>query len=148
MAQRVGRDIALLFLDRGTRRGVSGQQHAPAALYPREPIQRVTGGSFTGSSSRGVKLITHLHPVQRLRKVSRPVQGRPYLYPFYSSSRTRGGPSSGFRQFEKDKPSALTGSYRVALRPHGSKHVTGRQMCGHEHDTVARAHCSGSSLHV
>ena len=36
MAQRVGRGIALLFHDRGTRRGVSGQQHAPAALYPRE----------------------------------------------------------------------------------------------------------------
>ena len=34
MAQRVCRGIALLFHDRGTRRGVSGQQHAPAALYP------------------------------------------------------------------------------------------------------------------
>ena len=32
----VGRGIALLFHDRGTRRWVSGQQHAPAALYPRE----------------------------------------------------------------------------------------------------------------
>ena len=36
VAQRVGRGIALLFHDRGTRRWVSGQQHAPAALYPRE----------------------------------------------------------------------------------------------------------------
>jgi len=36
VAQRVGRGIALLLHDRGTRRGVSGQQHAPAALYPRE----------------------------------------------------------------------------------------------------------------
>ena len=36
MAQRVGRVIALLFHDRGTRRWVSGQQHAPAALYPQE----------------------------------------------------------------------------------------------------------------
>jgi len=35
VAQRVGRGIALLFHDRGTRTGVSGQQHAPAALYPR-----------------------------------------------------------------------------------------------------------------
>ena len=34
MAQRVGRGIALLFHDRGTRRGESGQQHAAAALYP------------------------------------------------------------------------------------------------------------------
>ena len=36
VAQRVGRDIALLFRDRGTRREVNGQQHASAALYPRE----------------------------------------------------------------------------------------------------------------
>jgi len=35
VAQRVGRDIALLFHDRGTRKGC-GQQHAPAALYPME----------------------------------------------------------------------------------------------------------------
>jgi hypothetical protein len=31
-AQRVGRGIALLFHDLGTRKGLSGQQHAPAAL--------------------------------------------------------------------------------------------------------------------
>ena len=36
MAQRVGRGLALPFHDRDTRKGVSGQQHAPAALYPRE----------------------------------------------------------------------------------------------------------------
>ena len=41
----VGRGIALLFHDRGTRRWVSGQQHAPAALYPRErPGTHFTGG--------------------------------------------------------------------------------------------------------
>ena len=44
MAQRVGRGIALLFHDRGTRRWVSGQQHAPAALYRRERH----GTHFTG----------------------------------------------------------------------------------------------------
>ena len=45
VAQRVGRGIALLFHDRSTRRLVSGQQHAPAALYPREiPGTRCTGG--------------------------------------------------------------------------------------------------------
>ena len=44
VAQRVGRGIALLFYERGTRRGVSAQQHAPAALYPRER----TGTHFTG----------------------------------------------------------------------------------------------------
>ena len=46
MAQRVGRGIALLFNDRGTRRGVSGQQHASAALYPRKdpvPILQEAG---------------------------------------------------------------------------------------------------------
>jgi len=36
VAQRVGRGIALPLHDRGTGRVVSGQQHAPAALYPRE----------------------------------------------------------------------------------------------------------------
>jgi hypothetical protein len=41
----VGRGIALLFHDRGTRRGVSGQQHARAALYPQErPGIHCTGG--------------------------------------------------------------------------------------------------------
>ena len=45
VAQRVGRVIALLFHDRGTRREVSGQQHTPAALYPRErPGTHFTGG--------------------------------------------------------------------------------------------------------
>ena len=39
MGQRVGRGIALLFHDRGTRRGMSGQRHAPAALYPgKDPV--------------------------------------------------------------------------------------------------------------
>jgi len=33
LAKRVGRGIAVLFHDHGTRRGVSGQQHAPATLY-------------------------------------------------------------------------------------------------------------------
>ena len=45
VAQMVGRGIALLFRDRGTRRWVTGQQHAPAALYPRErPGTHFTGG--------------------------------------------------------------------------------------------------------
>ena len=45
MAQRVDRGIALLFHDRGTRRWVSGQQHALAALYPQErPGIHFTGG--------------------------------------------------------------------------------------------------------
>jgi hypothetical protein len=48
VAQRVGRGIALLFHDHGTRRGVSGQQHALAALYSpgktRYPLYRRLGG--------------------------------------------------------------------------------------------------------
>jgi len=45
VAQRASRGIALLFHDRGTRRGMSGQQHAPAAIYPRErPGTHCTGG--------------------------------------------------------------------------------------------------------
>jgi hypothetical protein len=44
VAQRVGRGIALLFHDRHYK-GVCGQQHAPAALYPRErPGTHFTGG--------------------------------------------------------------------------------------------------------
>ena len=43
--QRVGRGIALLFHERGTRRGVRGQLHAPAALYSRErPGTHLAGG--------------------------------------------------------------------------------------------------------
>jgi len=45
VTHRVGRGIALHFHDRGTRRGVSGQQHALAALYPRQrPGTHFTGG--------------------------------------------------------------------------------------------------------
>ena len=59
MAQRVGRGIALLFHDRDTRRVVSGEQHAPAALYPRKdpvPIVQEAGWApgpvWTGEKSR------------------------------------------------------------------------------------------------
>ena len=58
VAQRVGRGIALLFHDRGTRRGMSGQQHAPAALYPREgPGTHCTAG-WVGPRARldGLKI--------------------------------------------------------------------------------------------
>ena len=44
VAQKFSRGIAVLFLDHGSR-GVSGQQHALAALYPRErPGIHFTGG--------------------------------------------------------------------------------------------------------
>ena len=48
VAQRVGRSIALLFHDRGTRRGVSGQQHAPAALYTWERLGTHCTGGWVG----------------------------------------------------------------------------------------------------
>ena len=44
----VGRGIALLFHDRGTRRGVSGLQHAPAALYPWERTGTHSTGGWVG----------------------------------------------------------------------------------------------------
>ena len=44
VAQKVGRGMALFFLDHDTRRGVSGQQYATATLYPREKL----GTHFTG----------------------------------------------------------------------------------------------------
>jgi hypothetical protein len=48
VAQRVGRGIALLFHDLGTRRVVSGQQHAPAVLYPRERHGTHCTGGWVG----------------------------------------------------------------------------------------------------
>jgi len=44
-AHKESRGIALLFLGQGTRRGVKGPRHAPAALYPWErPGTHFTGG--------------------------------------------------------------------------------------------------------
>jgi hypothetical protein len=61
VAQRVGRGIDLLPHDRGVR---SSQQHAPAALYPRErPGTHFTGG-WVGPQGRS----------GQVRKIS-PTQG-------------------------------------------------------------------------
>jgi len=61
VAQRVGRGIAILLHDRSTSSGVSGQQHAPAALYPRGktryPLYRRLGGP-QGRSGRGENLVS------------------------------------------------------------------------------------------
>jgi hypothetical protein len=44
-AHKESRGIALVFHANGTRRGVRGQRHAPAALYPWErPGDHCTGG--------------------------------------------------------------------------------------------------------
>ena len=57
VAQRVGRNIALLFHDRGTRRG---QQHAPCRTLPtgktRYPFYRRLGGP-QGRSGRAENLV-------------------------------------------------------------------------------------------
>jgi hypothetical protein len=61
-AKRVGRGIALLFHDHVTRRGVSGQQHALAALYSRErPGTHFTGGWVGGGSSTCLYIHTHIY---------------------------------------------------------------------------------------
>ena len=59
VAQRVGRGIALLFHDRGTRRGVSGQQHAGRTLPSGKtwyPFYRRLGGP-QGRSGRAENLV-------------------------------------------------------------------------------------------
>jgi len=48
MAQTVARVITLLFHDRGPRRGVSGQQHATAALYPQKRSGTHSTGNWVG----------------------------------------------------------------------------------------------------
>ena len=61
MAQRVARGIALLFHDRGTRKGVSGQHHGPAALYPgKDPVPILQGAGWApGPVWMGGKSRTH-----------------------------------------------------------------------------------------
>ena len=62
----LGRGIALLFYDRGTRRGVNGQQHAPAALYPRKrPGTHFTGdwvGPRSGLDGRKISSLPEFDP--------------------------------------------------------------------------------------
>jgi hypothetical protein len=75
VAQRVGRVIAVLLHDRGTRRWVSGQQHAPAALYPpgktRYPLYRRLGGPH-GRSERAEDLV----PTGIWSRIIKPVVSR------------------------------------------------------------------------
>jgi hypothetical protein len=63
MASMVGRGIAVPFLDRGIRRGVSGQQHAPAALYPRERHGTNCTGGWVGPRA-GVDRCGKYHPTR------------------------------------------------------------------------------------
>jgi len=83
VAQRVGRGIALLIHDRGTRRGVSGQQHSPAALYPGKdpvPILQEAGWApgpvWTGGKSRPHRdsIPDHPAPSQSLYRLSYPAR--------------------------------------------------------------------------
>ena len=87
MAQRVGRGIAVLLHDSG----VSGQQHAPAVLYPRErPGTHCTGGwaGPQGRSGRAENLTPPgfdprtVQPVaQSLYRLSYPAHQ--FFYEFY-----------------------------------------------------------------
>ena len=90
VAQKVGRGIALLFHDRGTRRGwLSGQQHAPAVLYSRErPGTHFTGG-WVGPRAGldGRKISPHRHSIpdrparnQSLYRLSYPAHVCVYIY--------------------------------------------------------------------
>ena len=60
MAQRVGRGIALLFYDSGTRKGVNGQPPRPGRILPsgktRDPFYRRLGGP-QGRSGRVENLV-------------------------------------------------------------------------------------------
>ena len=61
VTQRVGRGLALLFHDRGTRRGWVVSKHASAAIYPRKrpgtPFYRRLGGPH-GRSGRAENLVS------------------------------------------------------------------------------------------
>jgi len=72
VAQRVGRGIALLYHDRDTRRWVGGQQHAPAALYPRERPGTHLTGDWVGPQGRSGRA-ENLLPAG-IRSRTRPVQ--------------------------------------------------------------------------
>jgi len=48
VGQRVGRGIALLFHDRGTRRGLVVSKHAPAALHPQKRAGTHSTGGWVG----------------------------------------------------------------------------------------------------
>ena len=75
VAQRVGRGIALLFHDRGSRRGVSGQQHAPAALYPRGKTRYPFYRRLSGPQGRSGRTENLVHIRIRSRAVQ-PVVSR------------------------------------------------------------------------
>ena len=106
VAQRVGRDIALLFHDRGTRRGVSGQQHAPAALYPqgkiRYPFYRRLGGPQNRSGRAenlvptGIRSRTVQPVAQSLYRLSYPAVSR-FIFEKSSNFKFLENPSSGDR---------------------------------------------------
>ena len=95
MAQRLGRGIALLFHIRGTRRGVSGQQHASAALYPRgRPGTNFTAGWVgpRAGSGRAKNFVTtgiRSRTVQPRSSVAIPTELPVPCYVMWSSGFTR-----------------------------------------------------------
>ena len=74
-AHRVSRGIALLIHDQRHQKGVRGQRHVPAALYPpgktRYPLYRRLGGT----QSRSGQVRKNLGPT-RIRSPDRPARGQ------------------------------------------------------------------------
>ena len=111
----VGRGIALLFHDRGTRRGVSGQQHAPAALYPRErPGIHFTGGwvgpragVWTGGKSRPHRDSIPHRPARSSVAIPNELPGQLshiwYYYYYYLSGKGHLSPAFVRKMFLFDK---------------------------------------------
>ena len=123
MAQRVGRGIALLFHDRSTRRWVSGQQHAPAALYPRkDPVPilheagRAPGPVWTDGESRPHRDSIPDRPArsQSLYRLSY----RAHTGGKYSKKNLRGGGCSHCIESRENKQSSDAASiyYKVRRR--------------------------------
>ena len=74
-AHRGSRGIALLFLDHVTRRGVKGQRHAPAALYPRERHGTHCTGGWVGPRGRSGQ-VRKISPPTGIRSPYRPARSQ------------------------------------------------------------------------
>ena len=85
---RGSRCIALLFHDRGTRRRVRGQGHAPADLYPRGKIRyplyrRLDGAKGRSGQTRKISPLPGFDP-----RTVQPVAIPTTLYPVHKVRRT------------------------------------------------------------
>jgi hypothetical protein len=97
-AQRGSRGIALLFLTNGTRRGVRGQRHAPAALYSWERTGTPCTGGWVGPRA-GLDRCGKSRP-HRIRSPDRPVRSQS-LYRLRSPAHIFSGGSVNFYQAKR-----------------------------------------------